>query len=442
MYLIYSLLLAFGFLILLPRFVYDAFKHGKYVAGFRERLGHVTRTTATPLIWIHCVSVGETQAARPLVSELKKQFPAYRLAISTTTVTGQNLARELFKDAAEIIFYFPFDWRRTVRRTLDALRPAAVLIMETELWPAFLRECEQRRIPVAVLNGRLSERSFRRYRLFTNFMSRVLRGVSLAIMQTEADATRLLSLGIAQGKVHVSGSLKFDAGTLPLNDELLKVLQQRFDFGSTPLILAASTHAPEERIMIDAFKILIAGNVAARLLIAPRHPERFNEVATMIAGSQLSWARRSAAEKPDDCTASIVLLDTIGELQSVYSLASLVFVGGSIAKTGGHNILEPAAVGACIVTGAHTYNFKDIVETFAREDAIVQLRPMPDPEAAPLVAGTIGGLLADAPKRKLLGERARRLVMENRGATARTMALLSPLLKNSVESERRELPRL
>jgi len=228
MYLIYSLLLAVGFLILLPRFLYDALHHGKYVAGFRERLGSLSPVTAKPLIWIHCVSVGETQAARPLVLELKKQLPNRRIAISTTTLTGQDLAQEIFKGDAEKIFYFPFDWRWTVRRTLKALGPEAVLIMETELWPGFLRECERQQIPVVVLNGRLSERSFRRYRLIRGFISQVLRGVSLAIMQTEADAERLRLLGISPEKLQVSGSLKFDAGSLPLNDALTKELRERF----------------------------------------------------------------------------------------------------------------------------------------------------------------------------------------------------------------------
>ena len=434
MYFIYSLLLAVGFLILLPRFLYDAFRHGKYVAGFRERLGTLSPVTGQPLIWIHCVSVGETQAARPLVLELKKQLPNYRIAISTTTLTGQNLAREIFKNDAEKIFYFPFDWRWTVRRTLKALCPEAVLIMETELWPGFLRECERQQIPVVVLNGRLSERSFRRYRLFRGFMSRVLRGVSLAIMQTEPDAARLRLLGIATEKVKVSGSLKFDAGTLPLNDELTVALGARFNFNSdSPLILAASTHAPEERIVIEAVKQLIAHTVpTARLLIAPRHPERFGEVAALIEASGISWARRSASQQATDGTAKVVLLDTIGELQSVYPLATIVFVGGSIAKTGGHNILEPAAVGACILTGAHTYNFREIVEAFVRAEAIVQLPAMPDSDTALELEKLFAKFLTEPDKQRLIGERAKQLVNQNRGATELTMELLKDLLANRV----------
>jgi 3-deoxy-D-manno-octulosonic-acid transferase len=430
MYFIYSLLLAVGFLILLPRFLYDAFRHGKYVAGFRERLGALSPVTGQPLIWIHCVSVGETQAARPLVLELKKQLPNRRIAISTTTLTGQNLAREIFKHDAEKIFYFPFDWRWSVRRTLKALRPEAVLIMETELWPGFLRECERQKIAVAILNGRLSERSFRRYRLFRGFMSQVLRGVSLAIMQTEADANRLRALGIAPEKVQVSGSLKFDAGTLPLNEALTAELRARFNFAEdSPLILAASTHAPEERIVLEAFQRLIARAApTARLLIAPRHPERFAEVGTLLEASGFSSARRSSPQKETDKAAKVILLDTIGELQSVYSLATVVFVGGSIARTGGHNILEPAAVGACILTGAHTFNFREIVDEFVRADAIIQLPAIPDSDTTIELEKLFTILLADDDKRRVLGERAKRLVNQNRGATERTMESLKTLL--------------
>jgi 3-deoxy-D-manno-octulosonic-acid transferase len=434
MYFIYSLLLAVGFLILLPRFFYDAFRHGKYVAGFRERLGTLSPANGQPLIWIHCVSVGETQAARPLVLELKKQLPNRRIAISTTTLTGQNLAREIFKHDAEKIFYFPFDWRWSVRRALKALRPEAILIMETELWPVFLRECERQQIPVAVLNGRLSERSFRRYRLFRGFMSQVLRGVSLAMMQTEADAGRLRSLGIAPKKVQVSGSLKFDAGTLPLNDALTAELRERFNFNDdSPLLLAASTHAPEEKILLEAFKRLIAhAEPSTRLLIAPRHPERFAEVAALVEASGFSSARRSAPQKETDNTAKVILLDTIGELQSAYSLATVVFVGGSIAKTGGHNILEPAAVGACILTGAHTYNFREIVEEFVRAEAIIQLPAMPDSRTTQELEKLFATLLMDGDKRRRLGERAKQLVNQNRGATERTMKSLKKLLADPI----------
>ena len=431
MYFIYSLLLALGFLILLPRFFSDSLRHGKYTAGFRERLGLSTShpTANRPVIWIHCVSVGETQAARPLVKGIRERFPNHSIAVSTTTLTGQNVAREVFKDSAAKIFYFPFDWRWIVRKTLTAVNPAAVLVMETELWPQFLRECQVRGIPVAIVNGRLSEQSFRRYRLIKRFMRRILSSISLAAMQTKADAERLKALGIDSSKLRITGNLKFDAGVAQTSDALTVELRQRFGLDeATPLLLAASTHAPEERIILDAFGILNAtATVKPRLMFAPRHPERFREVAALIEASGFSWARRTSPPNPADIQSQVILLDTIGELQAVYSLASIVFVGGSIARTGGHNILEPAAAGAAVITGAHTHNFKQIVESFVDAEAVIQLPPMTEDDAGELAA-VIAGLLADPDRRSKLGEHARKLVEQNRGATERTLDLLSSMV--------------
>jgi 3-deoxy-D-manno-octulosonic-acid transferase len=434
MYFIYSLLLGLGFLILLPRFLLDAFRHGKYVAGFSERLGTLSPlpNNGRPVVWIHCVSVGETQAARPLVQRLRERYPNYRIAVSTTTLTGQNLAREVFNHDAAKVFYFPFDWRWVVRRSLKAIKPDAVLIVETELWPGFLRECKRQQIPVAIVNGRLSEQSFRRYRMIRGFMTQVLSSLNLAIMQTDADAERLRALGMNQDKTLVAGSLKFDAGDIKSSDSLAVEFRERFKLSDDrPLILAASTHAPEEAIILDAFKqVASKSDLRPRLMIAPRHPERFSEVATLIEASGLSWTRRTSARQPADTDTEVILLNSIGELQSVYSLAPIVFVGGSIAKTGGHNILEPAATGAAVITGAHTHNFQAIVETFVKAGAIVQLSKVSDFEATIELANTISSLLADQSRRHELGVRARRLVEENRGATERTLRALGPLLAN------------
>ena len=434
MYFIYSVLLSIAFLILLPRFLFDALRHGKYVAGFGERLGNVQPilNSNTPLIWIHAVSVGEAQAARPLVQELKTRFPDISLAISTTTRTGQELAHDIFKDDAVSIFYFPFDWRWTVRRVLSAIRPTAVIILETELWPGFLRECRDQKIPVAIVNGRLSGQSFRRYRLVNRFISRVLSCITLAIMQTDADANRLIELGMEPENVRVSGSVKFDAGTLPATTSATDYFTDRFALDSAaPVILAASTHAPEERIILESFKQILTKQPDARLLIAPRHPERFNDVASLIEDSGFSYSRRTKPVVMTDTTNSVILLDSIGELQSVYSLATIVFVGGSIARTGGHNILEPAAVGACVVTGGYTHNFQAIVETFSKADALVQLSPMPEAEAREELTTVLSGLLVDHARRADIGDRAKKLVNQNRGATRRTVDWLEPLLFSS-----------
>ena len=434
MYFIYSVLLSIAFLLLLPRFLFDALRHGKYVAGFRERLGKVKPVLdpTTKLIWIHAVSVGEAQAARPLVRELKTRFPDIALAISTTTRTGQELARDIFRDDAVSIFYFPFDWRWTVRRVLSAIRPTAVVILETELWPGFLRECRHQKIPVAIVNGRLSGQSFRRYKLVKRFISRVLSCVTLAIMQTDADANRLIKLGMKPGNVRVSGSLKFDAGVLPAMTSATDYFNGRFALNSAaPVILAASTHAPEERIILESFKQILTKLPDARLLIAPRHPERFNDVESLIELSGLSYSRRTKPAIVADTTNSVILLDSIGELQSSYSLATIVFVGGSIARTGGHNILEPAAVGACVVTGGYTHNFQAIVEMFSHADALVQLSPMTEAEAREELTTVLTGLLVDHARRADIGARAEKLVNQNRGATQRTVNWLEPLLLSS-----------
>lgn len=434
MYLLYSLLLTLGVIALLPRFLYDALRHGKYVEGLRERMGRIPPidTKGRPVIWLHCVSVGETQAARPLARAILKKFPSHALVVSTITLTGQRVAREVFREEAAAVFYFPFDWAWSVRRALRSVNPSAVIIMETELWPRFLRECRERHVSVALVNGRLSERSFSYYKLIRRFISRVVSDLDLALMQSEADAQRIRALGLAPERVMVSGNIKFDAGTDSTEHVLTAELAKRFGLqDGRPLVVAASTHAPEERIVLDAFKQIHAareGDAHARLLLAPRHPERFAEVATLLDSSGLRWARRSNAPGAGDAACHVILLDTIGELRAVYPLAGVVFVGGSIARTGGHNVLEPAAAGACIVTGAHTANFAAIMREFLEADALAQLPPLKETSAPAALATVFQELLADDERRSMLARRARAVFERNQGATGRTIEALAQLI--------------
>ncbi len=436
MYLVYSLLLTLGFLVLLPRFIFDAIRDGKYVAGFRQRMGWLppVHSNGKRVIWLHCVSVGETQAARPLVESLQQRFPNHLLVVSTITVTGQTLAREAFKNTAAQVIYFPFDWAFTVRRALKQIDPSLVLLMETELWPNFIRRCGRQRIPVAVVNGRISERSFRRYRYIKPFITRVLSSVDSAIMQSEADANRIRMLGLHKEKAFVSGSLKFDTGTLPLTPGLTKELAEQFGSTDRPILIAASTHAPEERILLEAFRLLRQTSASApRLLIAPRHPERFNEVATLMKSSGYSWTRRTNPVEHENH--DLILLDTIGELPAAYPLATIVFVGGSISQNGGHNILEPAAIGASIVTGPHTNNFRAIVDSFVEGKAIVQLPPLSESDAPGELATVFSALLDNQLKRESLGKAAKELVRTNQGATEKTVLRLLPLLGDSNDTK-------
>ena len=437
MYFLYSILLGVGVLALLPRFLFDALRHGKYAAGFGERAGRLPKFDAggRPVVWLHCVSVGEAQAARPLARALLARYTNHALVVSTTTLTGQRVAREAFAGDAALVFYFPFDWAWSVRRALRAVNPSAVLVMETELWPRFFRECGRRAVPVALVNGRISEKSFGRYKLIRFFIRRVLSDLTLAAMQTEADAARVRSLGLASERIRVTGNVKFDiedAGSHPLTEEM----RGRFGFdGRRPLVVAASTHAPEERVALEAYRLIVDSNVKTRprLLLAPRHPERFGEVAALLEASGLSWSRRGEKRDARDAECDVILLDSIGELRAVYALASVVFVGGSVAPVGGHNILEPALAARAVVTGAHTSNFKAIVETFLEHEALVQLPDAEGSEAARLLSRALRELLEDDTKRRSAGERARAVLEQNRGATARTIEMLAPIMEERLE---------
>jgi len=436
MYLLYSTLLTIGFIILLPRLVIDSRRSRKYVTGLRERLGSIPNLAAAnrPLIWLHCVSVGETEAARPLVSALRERFPSHLLVVSTTTVTGQAVARRAFAHDAAAVFYFPIDWAWVIRRVLNNLRPAIVLIMETELWPNLLRQCSRRSIPVAVINGRISDKSFRRYRLAASFIRRVLNHISIAAMQSDGDAARIRELGLDPARVFTGGNLKFDSVATANEPVAVSALRERFGLTAKHrLIVAASTHAPEEMIVVDAFQLLGRSeqNPPLRLLIAPRHPERFEEVAAVLQASGCTWSRRSAPPHENDSTCDVILLDSIGELRAVLPLADVAFIGGSIAPHGGHNVLEAAAQGVCVVTGAHTRNFDAITKTLLAESALAQLPAVSFTDAPAELATTLGGLLQDESRRQAMAERALLVCERNRGATERAVDSIARLLESS-----------
>ena len=430
----YSILLTFGFIILLPRFLYDAARKGKYADGFWQRLGYLPffKATHRPVLWLHCVSVGETQAARPLVREILENFPNYRLVVSTTTKTGQELASEVFADAAELVFYMPFDWKFSVKRALRHIKPNVVLIMETELWFNFLREANKCGAGVFIVNGRLSEKSFRRYSMIPKTMRRVLHYVDMALMQDAADAKRLSNLGIRPNKLKVVGNIKFDQQFEQAEAKLTEEFRRRFAIEQTaPLIVAASTHAPEEALIIEAFKEVwknSAGNLP-RLLIAPRHPERFMEAAVLVKNSGFDWVLRSEEESGRDKAAEVILLDSIGELRSVFPLAEIVFVGGSLIPHGGQNVLEPAAAEKAVVTGFHTSNFAGIVRELVRQNALVQLPRLEEQDVPARLAEVFLTLLRDAKKREKLARNAFDVMQKNRGASGKTIESLKPFLQ-------------
>jgi len=453
MYLLYSIALSFAFLLMLPLFL---IRREKYASGFSQRLGRYAEFVqdGRPVIWLHCVSVGETNAARPLVDRLLAEFPHHRLVFSTTTKTGQELAQKLFADKADAVFYFPFDWKFSIRRALEKYKPSIVLLMETEIWPRFIREAKLSGAKVAIVNGRLSERSGQRYSIVRPFIKRVLEYVDLVLMQGGNDAERIISLGLDRDRVTITGNLKFD---LELNESdriLTKDLDHRFQLvnlksqfsnlrsatsDSRPLIVAASTHEPEERWTLEAFCSVARGakGPKPRLLIAPRHPERFDAVAKLVDDFRsdpgcewpnYSFVRRSRPDAVADKEADVIILDTIGELRAVYPLAEVVLVGGSLMPHGGQSILEPAAAGKAIVTGHHTHNFAEAVRTFVGSNALVQLPDKTGEQIVDELFLAFSDLLKNHEERKTLGLNALAVMKANRGATSRTVEELRPLI--------------
>ncbi len=429
MFLIYSLLLTVAFVVLLPRFLFQK----KYAAGLRERFGRLPtfERNAQPVLWLHCVSVGETNAARPLVKRFLEEFPEYRLVVSTTTRTGQTLAKEIFNQDAALIFYFPFDWKFTVRRALKTINPKIVMLMETEIWFNFVREAHQSGAHVFIVNGRLSEKSAARYRWIPNTMRRVLHRVDMALMQTNADMKRLLDIGSRGTKIRVTGNVKFDQAFEETESRLTGDLRARYAVSeSAPLIVAASTHAPEEKWVLQAFAEVRknAAPNAPRLLIAPRHPERFAEVEKLIAETGFRWAKRSAQAAENDQDAEVILLDSIGELREVYPLAAVVFVGGSLIPHGGQSILEPAIREKAIVTGFYTANFAEIVQEFIAQNALIQLPKLAEKEIPAALARVFLELLKDKNKREELAKNAFEVMKKNCGATQKTVEHIKTFL--------------
>ena len=428
MYLLYSIATLLALVVLAPYFVYQVLRHNKYIGSLRQRLGYLPvsfNLDAEDSIWVHAVSVGEVLAARPLISELRRRYPRLRLFLSTTTLTGQQLARRSVSDV-DAVFYLPFDWTFTVRRTLRLVRPRLFVMVETEIWPNLLRECRRQGIKTALVNGRISYRSFPRYRIVRPFFRRVLADVDRFCVQGEETSRRLQELGADPARITITGSLKFDsldAAPVPGRgpDRVLRF------FRISPhrqVIVAGSTLRGEEEIVIRAFNRLRTTSAGsnALLIIAARHPERFGEVERLCRQEGLATLRRSELPIDAEPRADAVILDTIGELAQLYQIATAVFVGGSLIPAGGHNILEPAVYGKPIVFGPHMQNFAEIADAFLANGAAIQVRSEREFEEAML------GLVADPVRRARLGAAARALIDANRGARDKTLAVLAELL--------------
>ena len=430
MYLLYSFLSFVVFVVVSPWFLYQAIRHQKYIGSFRQRLGYLPvsfNLDGDESIWVHAVSVGEVLLARPLIAELRRRYPRLRVFLSTTTLTGQKLAKRDVRDV-DAVFYFPFDWRFTARRTLDIVRPRLFVMVETEIWPNLLRECRRRGVKTVVVNGRISYRSYPRYRVIRPFFRRVLANIDRFCVQGEETAQRLVDLGADPSRITVTGSLKFDSvdlvpleGTRPASGPA-RVLRFFRVPPTRPVIVAGSTLRGEEEAVIRAFNRVRTAGTNPLLVIAARHPERFDEVERLCRQEGLATKRRTELPIDAEPRVDTVILDTIGELAQLYQIATAVFVGGSLVPAGGHNILEPAVFGKPIVFGPHMQNFAEIADTFLRNAAAVQVRTPRELEE------TMVDLMTNPVRRARLGAAARALVQANRGAKDRTLEAIAAIM--------------
>lgn len=381
-------------------------------------------------MWIHAVSVGEVLAVSGLVGRMRRQFPEHRIVISTTTDTGQDLARKRFGE--ENTFYFPMDLAFAVRAYIRVLQPELVVLAETEFWPNFLRISHASGARVAVVNARISDRSWPRYQRFRWALRRVLANVDLFLTQTEEDKARLTSIGADATRARVTGNLKFDV-SLPSPPEIVATLRHSLAAeGAGPVLVCGSTVEDEEALLLRAFENLRVSHPRAVMILAPRHPERFEAVAGLLQEMGISTHRRSRWQR-EPLAGGVLLVDTIGELAALYALADIAFVGGSLVPRGGHNIIEPAQHGVAIVTGNHTENFRDIVGLFQSRDGvrIVSLAELP------LV---LMHLLDHDVERMALGRRAKETVVSQMGATSRTVEALQALMAQSGDPRRTSAP--
>ncbi len=401
----------------LPTFLFK----GKHRPGFRQRCGIYSPdilkalSDKKPVLWLHAVSVGEIKAAAPLLDLIREKFATIKIIISTITPTGNSIAHQLAKDQ-DVVIYFPFDFSFIVKKVLSLINPRLLLIMETELWPNMILEAKKRDIPVAIINGRISNKAFPRYRLGAVFFKRILKKIDLFCMQTEIDVKRIISLGADKQRVHLTGNLKFDQGRHLSNKNIPNLALGEEEL----LIVAGSTHEKEEEIIAQVFIKLKNHYPKIRLLIAPRHPHRAKEIERSLKNNSLesifvSQLEQNRAALKED---TVFILDMMGVLNQFYRLADIVFVGGSLVAHGGHNPIEPAAQGKPVVFGRYMFNFAQITECFLNRKAALCVKD----ESG--LYDALNELLRSVDKRRELAQAAQAVVMQNQGSAGRVMKFL------------------
>lgn len=430
-YLIYDIMLFLATPLILAYSMIRSLRKGRRREGLVERLGIydaglINALNGQKTIWVHAVSVGETMAVKPLLKALKKNFPGIRIVLSNVTETGRGIAEK----TAEVdhCVYFPFDYHFTVKHALAKVRPALLVMVETEIWPNFLRAAHDMGIPAVLVNGRISDRSFGRYLALKWFFRPILVNLTAVCMQTAEDARRIIAIGAEPGRVHVTRNLKYD---IPANAPTNEKKRELRGICKIPdgimVITAGSTHAGEEETLLSAYRQLLAGGHECFFVLAPRHPERAGEVADIIRNCGMpftlisSLARREGLFRPGE----VLLVDTVGELMRLYAISDIVFVGGSLATTGGHNILEPASLGVPVLFGPHMHNFRESATLLLACGGGFQVRDGDE------LTADLQILLDDGAKRYVTGQNGMKLLLENSGATEMHMEVIKKLLAAS-----------
>jgi 3-deoxy-D-manno-octulosonic-acid transferase len=440
MYSLYSLLFGSWVILLTPYFLYRAWRHQKYLPALKQRLGHLPdslKADGRPTIWIHSCSVGETLSVQPLAHALSERFPEARFVFSTITKTGQAIAQERFaKYGAGNTFYFPIDLASITNKVLDTIQPKLFLTIDTEIWPNVLHETKKRGIPIIMVNGRISAQSFQYYRWIQPVMGQVFRNYTLMLTKSREDADRLQRMGAAPSKLQVSGNIKYDRNLV--EKEVTEAQAHALDLAlaltsaDAPLIVAGSTHPSEEQILLDALRDIrqTPGLEKTRLLIVPRHPERFTPVAQLAERGGWRVKRRSDPA-PGDPAAEVLILDTLGELATAYQFATVVFVGGTLIPHGGQSIMEPAVYAKPIVIGPSMKNFPQIIDDFIERGGIAQITADETDKTAQTqqLTAAFVRLLSDAEARTAMGKAAYSVFEGSQGATQFTVDQIAAIFE-------------
>jgi 3-deoxy-D-manno-octulosonic-acid transferase len=425
-YYLYNIFLTFFLILASPYFLLRSLIQKRFRKALPQRMGFFRSPSFKRPIWVHAASVGEVLCSIPLLKKIKKESTHLKIILTTMTFTGNETAKTYLPEADQVLF-LPIDHPFIIPRVVEKIQPNLLLIAETELWPNLLQSCGKKGIPIVLFNGRISQKSFQRYHLFKFFFKKCLKHISLFLMQTEEDRTRIIEMGGESQKTRVVGNLKFDQTFPSFTQEVVAEMAKHLGLqGNENILIAGSTHPGEEEILVSLYKEIKKINPHLVLILAPRHLERLEEVERILRKESLSWLRKTSlslgAGRSDQERPDVILLDTMGELMSIYNLGTLVFVGGSLVPVGGHNPLEPLFFRKCVLLGPYMFNFLEISNRLIENGGAIQVSGKED------LFSQMKRLLFDEGARKEIGEKGYQFLQRHQGATERMMQEIRPFL--------------